>query len=380
MSIFHFVLSIGFRSVLFSVVISWLLFVGYPVMGDSFGDPCYDAVSVGLDTSLRGEVDLSGGPRYVKLEISQPGLLAVDVAASSVALLEPVLGYVGGGCGPAAARYSPTVLQRSITHQVLIVHGPGSHLFRVSASDTSRAQGRVRFSTRFVPDSLGSYKNGEDEEEIEIEADGQNGVVQITTRPGGLVSNPWGARNGEDEEEIEIEADGQNSVVQITTRPGALLSDHWGARNGEDEEEIEIEADGHHQAFLDVGRSLYSRYDDLCRRSGVDDHGDSFTCASLLWQGRIVRGSLGNDDVDVFQIVVGDAAGSGSRKVEFLAVGDVELTATLFDTSGQRLEVAGQGVEAAISRMLTPGTYFVRVESPYGSQGSYDLAVETSAW
>ena len=380
-------------SVVRSVFLIVLLVMAPPSFADGF-DPCSIAVPVEIDSTLRGYVDLAGEPQYVKLQLSSSGLLAVSITASAAAATEPVLGFAGFCDGGIV----PTVVDSSSSHQVLLASAPGGYLFRVASPDTSPSLGRVKLSNSFVPDVRegGAYRDGEDEEEIEIEPEGVNQPVapgfpwapkdgedeeEIEIEPEGVNQPatpgfPWAPKDGEDEEEIEIEPEGVNQPVIF---PGGL----WNPRDGEDEEEIEIEPEGVNQLGWNRpgSRSLYGKLDQLCRRATSDDHGDSFACSTLLSPGQDVTGTIGNgegDDVDVFQIVLG---GSDLWRLQVAGVGDVEIFTGLYDRTGHRLEWAdGSGGDTNVVRMLHPGTYFVKVESPNGAEGSYALGVEASAW
>ncbi|MCP3963915.1 MAG: hypothetical protein GY719_39265 [bacterium] len=200
----------------------------------------------------------------------------------------------------------------------------------------------------------------------------QPSLAQPEVLPGGL----WGPLNGEDEDEIEIEADGVN-------QPGTLPGGLWGPMNGEDEDEIEIEADGYkqHGSTELEALALYAMLHELCQRGTTDDHSDSFPCATLLAPGHDVVGTLGNDrgdDVDVFQIVLG---GTDLWRLDVAAAGDVEIVTALYDQKGQRLEWAESSAgDSRIVRMLRPGIYFVKVASARGAEGNYALGVDASPW
>ncbi len=152
---------------------------------------------------------------------------------------------------------------------------------------------------------------------------------------------------------------------------------------GEDEEEIEIEANPLVHEGLGESRPLASRLDELCRSGEVDDHGDSFPCATFLAPGRAVAGEIGNgwgDDQDVFVVVLGGSPETELRTLEIEAAGDVDVVGGLYDRAGQRLATGVGDGGFRIVRTVRPGTYYVRVGGGEGAEGFYALRVEASAW
>jgi len=167
--------------------------------------------------------------------------------------------------------------------------------------------------------------------------------------------------------------------------PDAAPGQPW-PKGGEDEEEIEIEPNPLVYAGEDESRSLHAKLHELCRWGELDDHGDSFPCATLLSPGQGMVGEIGNDrgdDSDVFRFVLGSPQETQLRTLVIETTGDLDTFGVLYDRSGQRLEKAdggGSGSNFRIVRTLGPGTYFVRVEGRDGVQGRYALRVEASSW
>ncbi len=272
---------------------------------------CAGAVPADLNSSLRTFNDKQGEPYLVKVEIPSAGILSVDVSAPGAASVEPKLGFPAAGCGYAR----PVVIERSATHLVLAARKPGSYVFRVSSQDPALVLGELKVRTGFV---------------------------------GSISTESPFDKAGEDEEELEAEAD-------------PLI---FGGSAGQGE-----------------GRSLHSGLHELCRNGEVDDHGDSFTCATFLSLSRIIGGEIGNgwgDDADVFQFFVDGELGAKLRTVEIETTGDVDTFGTLHDRFGIRLDKAGEGGHGAnfrIVRTLPPGVYYVRVEGRHGGEGAYGLRV-----
>ncbi len=153
-------------------------------------------------------------------------------------------------------------------------------------------------------------------------------------------------------------------------------------KEGEDEEEIEIEANPLVYEGSGGSRPLASRLDELCRSGEVDDHGDSFPCATFLVPGRTVAGEIGNgwgDDQDVFVVVLGGSPATELWALEIEVAGDV--AGGLYDRSGQRLAAGVGDGGFRIVRTVRPGTYYLRVTGGDGTaEGFYALNAEASAW
>ncbi|MCP4657686.1 MAG: hypothetical protein GY856_19950 [bacterium] len=279
--------------------------------------PCAVATAVDLNSSLRVYDDNQGEPLFVKLEVPSAGIISIDVTVPGTAPAEPKLGFAGPGCGVPGGHREPVVLERSVTHLVLVAQGSGPHLFRVASEDPQLPLHELKLRTGFVPDAA--------------------------------PRQPW-PKGGEDEEEIEIEP---NPVVYA----------------GQDE-----------------SRSLHAKLHELCRWGEIDDHGDSFTCATLLSPGQDMVGEIRNgwgDDGDVFRFVLGSPQETKLRTLAIETIGDLDTFGALYDRSGQQLEKGdggGNGSNFRIVRTLGPGTYFVRVEGRDGAEGLYALRVRASPW
>ena len=252
----------------------------------------------------------------------------------------------------------PVFLQRSTSHLVLAVRDPGSYVFRVASEDSLTPLGEVKLSNAFLSERPAAGTGGPPGA-----CSGQkHGLVRVV-----------GTK--EDEEEIEVEADPLaycDPLVHLPTK--------------EDEEEIEVEADPQTHSISERGRTLHSRLAALCQRGPIDDHGDSFTCATFLNAGRAVSGQIGNgwgDDSDVFTFVLGARRETDLWTVEIEAGGEIETFGILYDQHGHRLAKADGGESGGGFRIvdtLRPGTYFVRVEGGYGAKGTYSLKVGASPW
>ncbi len=316
-------------------IVRAFLFVGLLTVTPALeaGESCEGATPMELVGSLRAFA-ASGESYDLRLDVPTPGILSLDASVPGLAGPEPSLGFVAGGCGPSPVSSQPLLLERSASHLVAAVASPGSYLVRLSASDPRRPLADFKLRSGFVPDEIGNVS----------------------------------AKNGDDDDVIEIEADG------LGYAGGNVLSE-------EDDDVIEIEADGSSYPGSGPGRSLHSKLHQLCRSGEVDDHGDSFTCATFLGPGQRGSGEIGNgwgDDIDMFRFRLGGRSEADLQTVEIETAGEVDTLGGLYDHLGQRLDRAAGGGEGANFRIVTtlrPGTYFVRVEGASGAGGFYTLSV-----
>jgi hypothetical protein len=117
---------------------------------------------------------------------------------------------------------------------------------------------------------------------------------------------------------------------------------------------------------------VLATFTDVCHLGIVDDHGDSFICAtSLTVGGGSASGQISSStttDADAFTFVL-----SSSATVTIESTGGTDVEAELYDQSGALLESdddSGTSPNFKIIRSLAAGRYYVRVK---GSNGSYGL-------
>lgn len=118
---------------------------------------------------------------------------------------------------------------------------------------------------------------------------------------------------------------------------------------------------------------LHLQLTDICQLGpNVDDHGNSFACASEIAPGTSLAGVMATGDRDVFAFSL--AAGE-TVDIE----GAAAVSGQLFDAAGNLLaseEDRGSGLGFLISETLAAGRYFVRVNGPGGTQGAYTLSLD----
>ncbi len=163
------------------------------------------------------------------------------------------------------------------------------------------------------------------------------------------------AARDEDDDEMEIEPDPLHS-------------------RDEDDDEMEIEPDPRAYGLSQLPAAWAA---ELCRRGEVDDHGDTFACATPI-RGELaaageIEGSWG-DDEDVFRFRL-----TAPRILEIVSEGPTATVGELLDRFGHRLGLGDGGARGGgfrLVRALAPGTYFVRISGAGAAAGPYVLRVQ----
>jgi len=114
---------------------------------------------------------------------------------------------------------------------------------------------------------------------------------------------------------------------------------------------------------------------DVCHLGNVDDHGDSFVCATPVTVGGSVSGEITSssttNDIDRFTFVL-----SSSGTVSIESTGSTDVEADLHDGNGSlRASDDDSGTTPPnfkITQALAAGRYYVRVK---GANGSYGVGV-----
>ncbi len=274
-----------------------------------------------LNTSLRSYGYMQGDSHFFKLDIPAAGLVTLDVAVPGFAEVEAKLGLLSRGCGPSPSPGEPAVIEQTPTRLALIADAPGTYVFAVAAQDPRSVLGQYKLTAGFV-----------------------------AAKMLGRQAFEWGfAKDGEeDDDELEIDPDLKHGL-----RPGV-------------------------QTFWDTPHPASRQ---LCRRLELDDHGDTFACATPLHPGSKVTatilGSWG-DDQDLFVFTLTEA-----RTVQLATSGPTDTFGVLHDADRHRLATdddGGEGDNFRIVKTLSPGLYFVRVEGAHAAEGAYTLLAEARSW
>ncbi len=119
-------------------------------------------------------------------------------------------------------------------------------------------------------------------------------------------------------------------------------------------------------------------FTDVCHLGDLDDHGDSFLCATAV----TVGGSSANGEIvysateadgDMFSFDL-----SSSATVTIESTGSTDVIATLYDADGDILDSddnSGSSPNFEIVESLAAGRYYVRVEGVSTADGDYSISV-----
>ena len=118
-------------------------------------------------------------------------------------------------------------------------------------------------------------------------------------------------------------------------------------------------------------------FTDVCHLGDLDDHGDSFLCATALTvggssaSGQITYSSSAADgDMFTFEL-------SSSATVTITSTGSTDVTGTLYNADGDILDSddnGGSSPNFQIVESLAAGRYYVRVEGVGTTTGSYSVS------
>ncbi len=307
-----------------------------PSSASAFEPSCINTTSMPLNDSFRSGENIPGTSRFFELEIPSAGLVTLDVATPATDGVEAKLGFFGRGCSePSSFAGETDVIERTPSRLTLIADAPGTYIFAVAAQDPRSPLGRYQLTAGFVATETLDRRSfdrrreedGEDDDELEIEPD---------------------LKDGEDDDELEIEPDAK----------AAMPADPW---------------------FLDDAPLSPAWH--LCRQLELDDHGDTFACATRLRPESEVVGEISNawgDDQDLFLLVLTE-----TRTVEVATAGAADTFVSLHDRHGHLLAADDDGGKHESSRIvktLSAGLYFVRVEGSHTAEGLYTLQVEARPW
>ena len=233
---------------------------GARAMTPSLEPSCTGTYALELNSVARGY----SAPRETNiftLDVPTAGILALDVAVPGYAEASPKLGLLGPDCSPLTDSLRALVIERSTVHQVLAI-GPGTYHVRLAAQDPQAALGSFKLTTAFVASAAldGALKTDTDM------VDPDPGIAAITPS-------------------FKVDTD------IVDPDPGLT----WV------EPSFKVDTD-----IVDPDPGLASPeqgqgFPELCRQQ-LDEHADTFTCATELPIGRQVDAEIGVelDDADVF--------------------------------------------------------------------------------
>ncbi len=298
-------------------ILCFLMVPGAAMALDDIESPCADAELLPLNTSLRSYRDLGGESHFFKLEVPEAGLVTLDVAVPGPALGEAKIGLFHRDCG----RTNPLPSEFAMIE---------------------RTPTRLALFAK-VP---GTYL-------FAVAAQSSQSILsQYRVTAGFVTADVLGritiGKLGEDDNELDLEPDADPDPP-----PGL-----W---------------------FLDD--DLQVAMQKLCQQLKIDDHGDTFACATLLGPQPKETGTILNswgDDQDFFLFMLTE-----THTIQIATTGPTDTFGTLYDRHGHRLAMGdsgGSGDNFRIVKTLSPGYYFVRVEGSRAAEGPYTILVQSQAW
>lgn len=305
--------------------------------------------------ALDGTVPLDdlevGQGTLVSLEVPAPGLLAVEVNVSGLETTSPWIDFLPTACSePNAGNRPVRYLERSPRRQMLVISEAGTYHLRIGTLTPDQLPAAYQLSTHFL--DTGQYQK---------DADG------------------WGApavKDGEDASESCMLARFPDGRIVWSGPPPAwgtgagIAKDGEGEGDGDDTEESDNE-------ILPLIIEIPGPPPAWCaEREPLNDL--SFFARRLPMGGSTV-GELRNewcDDHDYFAFTL-----SRTSEIRAFTTGTTDTFGSLYDELGHRLLAAdGGGADEnfALSAVLTPGQYFIRVEGTFGAEGGYQLTLSGS--
>lgn len=118
-------------------------------------------------------------------------------------------------------------------------------------------------------------------------------------------------------------------------------------------------------------------FTDICHLEGMDDHGDSFLCATELTIDEGTEGEIENsetaNDVDMFSFEL-----SSADTVAITSTGSTDVIANLYDAEGTLIDTddnSGPSSNFEIVQSLDAGKYYVQVSGVSSAEGAYEVEV-----
>ncbi len=371
-----------------SIIFSTTLFLaGFDTSASEQSTACHHAVPIELDTTFRGHSGIASESHFFQLYAPTAGWLKLDVMTPVASGTAARIEFFGPSCDRESAIRTAAVIDRTATHSLIALRKAGTHYLRVRAHDPAQPLGDYRLSVHFVAlEPLRHTASGRAKsEEVEVdpfpEGFADNGwnkseEVEVDPFPEGFADNGW---NKSEEVEVDPFPEGfadngwnKSEEVEVDPFPEGFADNGWNKSE-------EVEVDPFPEGFADIKGTDWT---EACRRTTDDDHGDGFPCATPLILDRGHHGAIDNDwgdDEDVFEISL---TRPSTVRIEIRGQTLEAADLALHDQRGQRLADAptDPADDLRLVRWLEPGRYFLRLAGRYGSEGTYEVSLESLDW
>ena len=313
------------------------------------------------------------------LNVPEPGVLILEVADLAQNATVPVIDGIGSDCTAFAANTTVSTT-RSAPRRVVKVEEPGEYFFRVGTSHVGR--GVYRLAAGFAAGRDLPIKNVAGEDPCSLTA-GSAGklamkeideldpeILTLTDDVPGLCLRLVSYKRSRTKEIDEL--DPEILTVSIA-EPGVLEINGDVLRSVRPGRYFLLRMAEH--GFLSP-REIRARFYPICGAGQLDDHGDSFACATRVRLGTLAAARLDSEDFDTFSFRV-----SKYSEVAIETDGDVDTHGRLFDENGTLLgadDDSGRNANFRLAMTLVPGRYFLRVEGIDASQGPFILTTASS--
>ncbi len=331
-----------------SIIFSTTLFLaGFDTSASEQSTACHHAVPIELDTTFRGHSGIASESHFFQLYAPTAGWLKLDVMTPVASGTAARIEFFGPSCDRESAIRTAAVIDRTATHSLIALRKAGTHYLRVRAHDPAQPLGDYRLSVHFVAlEPLRHTASGRAKSE----------EVEVDPFPEGFADNGWN----------------KSEEVEVDPFPEGFADNGWNKSE-------EVEVDPFPEGFADIKGTDWT---EACRRTTDDDHGDGFPCATPLILDRGHHGAIDNDwgdDEDVFEISL---TRPSTVRIEIRGQTLEAADLALHDQRGQRLADAptDPADDLRLVRWLEPGRYFLRLAGRYGSEGTYEVSLESLDW
>lgn len=355
-------------------------------------DPCAGATTLSHNSTHRST---GGGSRELfEVSTTSAGVLTLHLSGPGSAADEPNLRLLDSSCAaPSGPVTDVVVIQETPKWLALRIEASGDYYFDAKPDDPEESLGDYQIRTTFNADLSVA------DEEVELTSDPDdtcsNGGSSLGIDP--LDDDLFITFTDDIDEwdcdvvQIRIAAPG---VVVIDAAATGVVGSLYPGDPCDSSEQLfssvslgpgdeglavvrpvdhvlVVDPDGAYSGSYTARVKLYA----VCDQGETDDHGDAALCATELTSSE--SGTIDNAQGDDFDYFIFELGSQSSVTLE--TTGSTDTYGVLYDEDGLRLDEdddGGFGTNFSITKTLSAGRYFVRVEGSSGAEGSYSLDLD----